>query len=61
VVIFDPAAIRDEATPTDPTAFSVGVADVLVNGVPVLQDGKLTGKRGGRAVFRARPAAAGGA
>ena len=52
IVVFDPRTIIDKATPENPTALSVGMIDVLVNGVPVLEQGKMTGKRGGRAVFR---------
>jgi N-acyl-D-aspartate/D-glutamate deacylase len=54
IVVFNPRTIIDRATPEDPTALSFGVIDVLVNGVPVLENGKMTGKRGGRAVFRQR-------
>ena len=50
VVIFDPATIADKATYAEPQQFAVGVHHVLVNGEPVLQDGKLTGARPGRAV-----------
>jgi len=51
VVAFDPAAIMDHATYTDPHAYATGVAHVLVNGSAVLRDGEHTGARPGRVVF----------
>ena len=48
VVVFDPQTIRDVATYEDPHHFSVGVRDVIVNGVPVLRDEAMTGKLPGR-------------
>ncbi|MEO9035015.1 MAG: D-aminoacylase [Gemmatimonadaceae bacterium] len=54
VVVFDPNEIRDIATFENPNQLSVGMKYVLVNGVPVIADGKMTnalpGKvlRGGR-------------
>ncbi|MFZ2490583.1 MAG: D-aminoacylase [Thermoanaerobaculia bacterium] len=43
VVVFDPDTIADKSTFDDPHHFSVGVEHVIVNGTPVLRDGKLTG------------------
>ncbi len=54
VVVFDPDEIRDVATFENPNQLSVGMRFVLVNGVPVIREGKMTnalpGKvlRGGR-------------
>jgi dihydroorotase/N-acyl-D-amino-acid deacylase len=48
LVVFDPAAIQDEATYANPNQFSVGMIYVLVNGVPVIDEGKMTGKLPGR-------------
>ena len=42
VVIFDPATIRDVATFENPNQLSVGMEYVLVNGVPVIEGGKMT-------------------
>jgi len=39
LAIFDPAAVRDRATYTDPHQLAEGMAWVLVNGVPVIADG----------------------
>ncbi|KAA0225633.1 D-aminoacylase [Fimbriimonadia bacterium ATM] len=47
IVVFDPKTISDRATIRDPKAFSVGVEHVLVNGVLVLESGKMTGARPG--------------
>jgi len=48
VVIFDPATIRDVATFEKPNQLSVGMQYVLVNGVPVIAQGKMTGKLPGK-------------
>jgi N-acyl-D-amino-acid deacylase len=50
VIIFDPSAIIDRATFEDPHHFSEGVTDVLVNGTPVLRDGKMTGALPGKSI-----------
>lgn len=44
VVVFDPATIRDVATFEEPNQLSQGMEYVLVNGVPVIAAGKMTGK-----------------
>lgn len=51
VVLFDPAAIADRATFTEPHLLSVGVRDVWVNGERVLRDGAHTGALPGRPVY----------
>lgn len=48
LVVFDPATIAERATYENPHQLSTGVAWVLVNGVPVLADGKPTGAKPGR-------------
>ena len=53
LVVFDPARIRDVATYEDPHHFSEGVVDVIVNGVPVLRDERMTEALPGR-VLRGR-------
>jgi N-acyl-D-amino-acid deacylase len=42
VVVFDPATIRDVATFEKPNQLSEGMRFVLVNGVPVIENGKQT-------------------
>lgn len=42
VVVFDPATIHDAATFENPNQLSVGMEYVLVNGVPVIEQGKMT-------------------
>jgi N-acyl-D-amino-acid deacylase len=48
VVIFDPDKIKDVATFEEPNQLSVGVEFVLVNGVPVIAQGKMTGSLPGK-------------
>lgn len=43
IVIFDPATIHDRATFENPNQLSEGMEYVLVNGVPVIDSGKMTG------------------
>jgi N-acyl-D-amino-acid deacylase len=47
VVVFDPEKITDPSTFNDPHHYSVGFAEVLVNGVSVIHDDKLTEARPG--------------
>ena len=48
VVIFDPATIVDLATFDKPNQLSQGMQYVLVNGAPVIDEGKMTGKLPGK-------------
>jgi len=48
VVIFDPAAVRDLATFEKPNQLSQGMTYVLVNGVPVIDQEKMTGALPGK-------------
>jgi N-acyl-D-amino-acid deacylase len=48
VVIFDPATIQDRATFENPNQLSEGMEYVLVNGVPVIERGHMTGALPGR-------------
>jgi N-acyl-D-amino-acid deacylase len=50
LAIFDPERVEDQATFDDPHQYSLGMVHVLVNGVPVVSDGKHTGATPGRAV-----------
>lgn len=53
VVVFDPNTIRDVSTYEDPHHFSEGISCVIVNGTPVLQNGKMTGALPGRVLRHA--------
>ena len=48
IVIFDPAIIHDMATFEQPNQLSQGMEYVLVNGVPVIAGGKMTGALPGK-------------
>jgi len=50
VVVLDPATVIDRSTYDRPHQLSVGVRHVLVNGVPVVRDGAVTGATPGRAL-----------
>jgi N-acyl-D-amino-acid deacylase len=47
VVVFDPATIADRSTFSSPNELAVGMRWVLVNGVPVIADGQMTGAKPG--------------
>jgi N-acyl-D-amino-acid deacylase len=48
VVVFDPETIRDLATFDEPNQLSEGMEYVLINGVPVIESGKMTGALPGK-------------
>jgi dihydroorotase/N-acyl-D-amino-acid deacylase len=48
IVVFDPEQVTDKATFEEPNQLSVGMQWVLVNGVPVIADGKATGALPGK-------------
>lgn len=54
LVLFDPSRVRDKATFAQPHQFTEGFDIVLVNGVAVVENGRPTGARPGRAL-RHRP------
>jgi len=56
IVVFDPAAVSDPATFEKPHQYAAGFGDVIVNGVPVVRNGVVTGARPGQ-VLRRIPAA----
>jgi N-acyl-D-aspartate/D-glutamate deacylase len=52
LVVFDPDRVIDRSTWKNPTRPPLGVSEVIVNGVPVLHDGKMTGNAPGQYLKR---------
>jgi dihydroorotase/N-acyl-D-amino-acid deacylase len=52
VVVFDPETVRDLATFDQPNQLSEGMRFVLVNGVPVIEEGKMTNALPGKVLSR---------
>jgi N-acyl-D-amino-acid deacylase len=52
ITVFDPAAIAEKATYTDPHRYAVGIEHVLINGTAVLAHGEHTGALPGRMLKR---------
>ncbi len=52
LVTFDPSSVTDTATYVDPARYPLGIADVIVNGRPVILAGSETGERPGRLLRR---------
>lgn len=52
LVLFDPARVQDKSTYTQPHQYSEGFDYVLVNGVVMVEEGKLTSEKGGRVLRR---------
>jgi N-acyl-D-aspartate/D-glutamate deacylase len=55
VVVFDPASYAPKANYVRARELSVGVQTLLVNGIPAIQDGKLTAAAAGRALKQTPP------
>jgi len=52
LTLFDPDTVCDRATFENPVQTPVGIEHVIVNGVPVVRGGQVTGARPGRALRR---------
>jgi N-acyl-D-aspartate/D-glutamate deacylase len=50
LVVFDAEAVIDRATYNEPFQYAEGISHVVVNGQLVLDDGRLTAARPGRAL-----------
>ena len=55
LVIFDPRTVSDEATFEKPHQYAAGFGDVIVNGVPVIRNGAVTGAKPGQVLRRTTP------
>jgi N-acyl-D-aspartate/D-glutamate deacylase len=51
VAVFDAARVTDKATFLNPHQYAEGVRDVLVNGKPIILNGKVTEERPGRVLY----------
>jgi dihydroorotase/N-acyl-D-amino-acid deacylase len=51
MVIFDPSKVKDLATFANPNQLSQGMDYVLVNGVPVVANGKMTNELPGKILY----------
>jgi N-acyl-D-aspartate/D-glutamate deacylase len=51
IVLFDPQRVRDRATFENPHQYAEGFSYVIVNGVVILDGGKMTGARPGRVLL----------
>jgi N-acyl-D-aspartate/D-glutamate deacylase len=56
IVVFDPRRFAPRATYEEPALLAAGVRAVIVNGVPAVDDGALTGAAAGRALAKTPPA-----
>jgi len=52
LTIFDPAAIQDRGVPGNAAQSPIGISHVIVNGEIVLDNGRMTSARPGRALRR---------
>ena len=55
ITVFDPATIADKGTFTEPHQYPVGIDWVIVNGTPVVAEGKFTDARPGRVLKHVLP------
>jgi N-acyl-D-aspartate/D-glutamate deacylase len=53
IVVFDSANFRETGTLQDPNHLAQGVHQVLVNGVPAIENGSFTTHRSGQVLRRA--------
>ena len=51
ITVFDAASVRDVSTFEDPKHYSTGIRYVLVNGRPVVSEGRITAERPGQPIL----------
>ncbi|MDQ8757636.1 amidohydrolase family protein [Sphingosinicella sp. LHD-64] len=56
IVVFDPETYAARSTYEEPTLLAAGMRTVLINGVPAVDNGELTGAAAGRGLAHAPPA-----
>lgn len=52
ITVFDPATVKDQATFQQPHQYPAGIPWVIVNGVPVVENGAFTSRRPGQVLRR---------
>jgi N-acyl-D-aspartate/D-glutamate deacylase len=52
IAVFDSAGVRDESTFEDPHRYPTGIPYVIVNGKPLVDDGRFTADPAGRVLRR---------
>ena len=52
IVVFDARTVTDQGGYTDPNHYPVGITTVIVNGIAVFEEGKMTGEKPGRFLVR---------
>jgi N-acyl-D-amino-acid deacylase len=50
IVVFDPVLVLDRATYEEPHQLAEGFAHVIVNGIPAISNGEMTGRRAGEVI-----------
>jgi N-acyl-D-aspartate/D-glutamate deacylase len=51
IIVFNPVTLKDKATYTDPHQYSTGISHVVINGISVIKNASLTGKRPGKILW----------
>jgi N-acyl-D-amino-acid deacylase len=52
IVILDPEKVNDPATFLDPHRYAEGIGAVVLNGIPVVEEGRFIGTLNGRVLLK---------